>query len=107
MTLTLIALLLIGAFALLWSASRLAAEIARNAGRLACQRAGVQLLDQTVMLSRVALRRDSHGRLRVLRHYSFDYSRTGSDRSRGTLALLGNELQWISDPGEAPPPSLP
>jgi hypothetical protein len=99
MTSTLVALLAIGAFSLFWSASRLAAETARRAGRLACERAGVQLLDQTVMLSGVSLRRDRRGRLRVLRRYSFDYSREGSDRERGALALLGNELQWISEPG--------
>ncbi len=98
MTLTLIALLLIGALTLLWSASTVASEYARRAGRAACERAGVQLLDQTVMLTKMSLRRDSQGRLRILRRYSFDYSREGSDRARGTLALLGTELQWISQP---------
>ncbi len=105
MTGTLVALLLIGAFSLFWSASRLAAERARQAGRLACERAGVQLLDQTVMLSRLSLRRDSHGRVRLLRQYSFDYSRDGIDRARGTLALLGDELQWISQPVGVVPPA--
>lgn len=98
MTLTLIALILIAAITLGWSASRLAADTARRAGRHACERAGVQLLDQTVVLSRLGLRRDAQGRLRVLRQYNFDYSRNGSDRSRGTIGLLGSQLQWISDP---------
>ncbi len=104
MTGTLVALLLIGAFTLFWSASRLAAERARQAGRAACERAGVQLLDQTVMLNRLSLRRDGRGQLRVLRQYSFDYSRDGIDRARGTLALLGDELQWISQPEAVAPP---
>ena len=98
MTLTLFALLAIGALTILWSASRLAAEAARRASHTACERAGVQLLDQTVMLTKMTLRRDSLGRLRILRRYSFDYSRQGVDRARGTLALMGNELQWISQP---------
>ncbi len=98
MTWTLIALLAIGVLTILWSASRLAAEAARRASHTACERAGVQLLDQTVMLTKMTLRRDRHGRLRILRRYSFDYSRQGMDRARGTLALLGNELQWISEP---------
>lgn len=98
MTLTLIALLLIAAVTMGWSVSRQAADTARSAGRRACERAGVQLLDQTVVLSRLGLRRDGQGRLRVLRQYNFDYSRTGSDRSRGTIGLLGSQLQWISDP---------
>jgi len=102
MTLTLIALLGIGVLSLLWSASRIAADVARRAGRLACQRAGVQLLDETVSLSHISFRRDRNGRLRLLRRYSFDYSRHGSDRARGQLALLGTELQWISEPESAP-----
>lgn len=106
MTLTLIALLLVAAVTLLWSASRGAAETARRLGRSACERAGVQLLDQTVVLAGIQLRRDRHGRLRILRRYRFDYSRDGSDRQHGSLALLGDELQWISEPEVAAPERL-
>jgi hypothetical protein len=51
-----------------------------------------------VMLTRLGLRRDGDGRLRVLRHYRFDYSLQGDDRQHGSLAMLGRELQWISTP---------
>lgn len=98
MNLTLIALIGIAIGTLFWSASRVAAEHARLAGRDACHRAGVQWLDQNVSLVKLALRRDGEGRLRVLRQYSFDYSVSGSDRQRGMLAMLGNELQWITEP---------
>lgn len=87
-----------GIVALLWSESRAAAEIASHYGRQACSAAGVQLLDQSVALTKLALRRASDGRLRVLRHYRFDYSWQGDDRQQGSLALLGKELQWISSP---------
>ena len=99
MTGTLIALLLLAVVVLGWSATRSAADIARHHGRAACERAGVQWLDQSVALTRLGLRRDSHGRLRVLSHYSFDYSADGISRQRGSMALLGSELQWITDPG--------
>jgi hypothetical protein len=102
MTTTLIMLLLVAVGVLAWSATQGAAEAARRHGRTACERAGVQLLDQTVALSRISLRRDSHGRVRLLTQYSFDYSPDRVNRLRGSLALLGTELQWITDPAVQP-----
>jgi hypothetical protein len=106
MTGTLVVLLFIAAAVFAWSATRAAAEAARHHGRRVCERAGVQLLDQTVALHRIGLRRDGNGRLRLLSHYSFDYSPDGVNRHRGSMALLGSELQWISDPAQ-PPPGTP
>lgn len=95
---TLLLLILFGAIAVAWSESRAAAEIAVRHGRDACSAAGVQWLDQSVVLVRMRLRRSDDGRMRVLRHYRFEYSINGSDRHPGSLALLGNDLQWISTP---------
>lgn len=103
MTWTLIALLVTAAAMLLWSASRAAAEVAGRHARDACKRAGVQLLDQTVALAGIGLQRDEHGRLRWLRRYSFDYSAQGHDRQRGSVALLGGQLLWVTEPQAGPP----
>jgi hypothetical protein len=94
----LLLLIAFGLIALLWSESRAAAELARRLGRDACAQAGVQWLDHSVMLTRLALRRAADGRLRVFRQYRFEYSQHGDDRLQGHLALLGRELQWISTP---------
>jgi hypothetical protein len=94
----LIALVVFGLIALFWSESRAAAELAHRLGRDACAQAGVQWLDQSVALTRIALRRAGDGRLRVFRQYRFEYSRQGDDRGHGSLALLGRELQWIRTP---------
>jgi hypothetical protein len=98
MTGTLLVMLLVAAVVFVWSASRAAADAARRHGHAVCQRAGVQLLDQTVALTRLGLRRDRQGRLRLLSQYSFDYSPDGVNRHRGSMALLGADLQWITDP---------
>lgn len=103
MTTTLILLLLLAAAMPLWSSSRLAAEQATRLARQACQRGGVQLLDQTVALSGLGLERNRNGRLAIRRRYQFDYSTVGHDRLRGQLSLLGGELQWITEPEAAPP----
>ena len=94
----LLVLITFGLLALAWSESCAAAEIAQRLGREACTAAGVQWLDHSVMLTRLALRRSRDGRLRVFRQYRFDYSLQGDDRQHGSLALLGRELQWISTP---------
>ena len=94
----LIVLIVLGTVALAWSEARAAAELASHYGREACARAGVQWLDQSVMLVKLALRRAPDGRLRVQRTYRFEYSLQGDDRRAGNLALLGRELQWISEP---------
>ncbi|GIX35405.1 MAG: membrane protein [Lysobacteraceae bacterium] len=98
MTEILFLLLGIAALVLTWSASRGAAEAARAHALSACQRQDVQLLDQTVYLQGVALRRDERGRVRLLRRYRFAYSTDGIDRHQGEMALLGSTLLWISEP---------
>jgi len=99
----LVLILAFGACAWLWTDARKAAELARQLGLQACAKSGVQLLDQTVSLHRVGLRRGDSGWIQLLREYRFDYSRDGVDRHRGGLALQGGRLLWIS----VPEPSLP
>ena len=94
----LIVLIVLGATALMWSDARAAAELAAAYGREACARAGVQWLDQSVQLAKLSLKRAPDGRLRLQRTYRFEYSSRGDDRRAGSLALLGRELQWISEP---------
>ncbi len=104
MTATLIILLLVGAFVLFWSAARGAADLARIHAREACRRQNVQLLDQSVALHRLRLRRGEDGRMRFQRTYQFAFSAHGDDRQTGELALLGQDLLWISEPqpGDGP-----
>ncbi len=94
----LITILAFGAGVALWTDARRAAELARQLGQQACARSGVQLLDQTVSLHRVGMRRGESGWVQLLREYRFEYSRDGSDRHRGGLALQGGRLLWISVP---------
>jgi len=89
---TLLPPLLILAGFYFWHNALRARERARELSRALCSRAGVQLLDQTVSLRRVSLRRiPGHG-LRVLRCYGFEVSTDGHDRHRGSLDLLDSEV---------------
>jgi len=86
------ALLLLVAGVLFWIDSLRARERALAAGRRACQRYGVQLLDETVQFARLRLARDGDGRLRLKRTYSFEFSDTGNNRRHGAIVMLGGEL---------------
>ena len=87
------AIILILAGGLFWIDSLRARERALAAGRGACERYGVQLLDETVQFARLRLARDDAGRLRLRRTYSFEFSDTGNNRRHGAIVMLGGELQ--------------
>jgi hypothetical protein len=87
------AIVLIIAGLYFWIDSLRARERALAAGRSACQRYGVQLLDETVQFVKLRLARDDEGRLRLRRSYSFEFSDTGDNRRHGAIVMLGGELQ--------------
>ena len=77
----------------LWVDSLRARERAVAAGREACARYGVQLLDETVAFARLRLARDADGRLRLRRTYQFEFTETGDNRRQGAIVMLGARLE--------------
>jgi hypothetical protein len=88
-----LAFVILAAAAWLWADSLRARERAVRAGRAACERYGVQLLDDTVAIARLRLARDDNGRLRILRTYTFEFSETGDNRRHGAIVMRGAEVQ--------------
>jgi Protein of unknown function (DUF3301) len=86
------AIVLIAAGVFLWLDSLRARERAVKAGRAACERYELQFLDDTVSFSRIRLRRDGEGQLRIARTYTFEFSDTGNNRRHGAIVMLGGEL---------------
>jgi hypothetical protein len=89
------ALAVLAAGALVWADSLRARERAVAAGRAACERYGVQFLDDTVAFARVRLGRDDEGRLKPRRTYQFEFSDTGNNRRSGAIVMLGGELEDV------------
>ncbi len=87
------AIALIAAAVFLWLDSLRARERAVKAGRAACERYALQFLDETVSFTRMRLRRDAEGQLRIARTYTFEFSDTGNNRRHGAIVMLGAELQ--------------
>jgi hypothetical protein len=87
-----LALLLLGWF---WLDSLRARELATGISRAACERLGLQHLDQTVALRKIGVRRTWEG-LRLRRVYRFDFSEEGVGRRSGYVVLVGIELEEVS-----------
>ncbi len=102
------ALALLIAGTVFWIDTLRAREAALVAGREACERYGLMLLDDTVAVSGMRLARNAEGRLRVERVYGFEFSATGNNRRRGSITLLGSAAVDISlEPYETPANELP
>ncbi len=81
----------------LWLKQSAARERAGAEARRQCERHGLQLLDETVGLRALRLRRVA-GRLRLERCYGFELSIDGADRATGSLWMLGDTLSELRLP---------
>jgi hypothetical protein len=93
----LLLLLVLGAVIVLWLKLSVARERATKEARQQCQQHGLQLLDETVGLRSVRLRRVNGLRL-IERCYGFEVSIDGDDREPGRLWMIGNALTGLSLP---------
>jgi hypothetical protein len=87
------AIIAIVAGALLWVDSLRARERAVAAGRSACERFHLQFLDETVAFTRLRLRRNEDGQLKIARTYTFEFSDTGNNRRHGSIVMLGGDIE--------------
>jgi len=60
-----------------WLNAMRAKELARYEAKRLCQQSAVLLLDDTVSLQRLRLKRNSFGQMSFLRTYDFEFSTTG------------------------------
>jgi hypothetical protein len=88
---TLFLLVVLVAIAGTWLRLSRARDRAIHEASARCQQHGLQLLDETVGLSGLRLRRFGDRRV-VERRYSFEVSIDGNDREAGHLWMIGNTL---------------
>lgn len=89
-------LLLLAGVALLlwfWLQGLRAREIAIRTAQELCRHQGLQLLDGTVALNELRLRRAPAGHVALQRTYQFEYTRDGYLRERGFVLMLGLRLE--------------
>ena len=78
-----------------WRAGVEARAVAFAAAHDACEGAGVQLLDGTVVFRSWRIGRDGAGRWRFYRTYLFDYSDDGASRRQGFVILRGHDTELV------------
>ena len=71
-------------------------DIAIGEAREACDREGLQFLDETVATAKIRFVRDDDGRLVLQRIYAFEYSDTGSNRRPGSIVMRGQEVLFVN-----------
>jgi hypothetical protein len=81
----------------LWLKLTTARERAVVEARSQCHRHGLQLLDESVGLRAIRLRR-VNGLRRIERGYDFEVSINGDDRKQGRLWMIGDALSGLSLP---------
>jgi hypothetical protein len=79
----------------LWDSLRVR-EIANASIRAACKAEGMLFLDDTVALESIRPVRDDHGRIRLRRTYGFEYSDTGTNRRKGSVAMVGDAVSVVN-----------
>lgn len=94
----LLCIAVLGAAALVWRDSMKARETAVEVCRRACRSCGVQLLDDTVALSRVRLVGGGQRGLTLRRIYEFEVSADGRTREGGSVTLTGDQVDTIRVP---------
>lgn len=78
-----------------WYDSMRARERAVHAGRSACERDGLQFLDETVLCTRTRPARDAEGRVTLRRVYVFEFSDDGQRRRAGSIVIVGDRLESL------------
>ncbi len=77
-----------------WNNSRVR-ELAITFARRACDREGLQLLDQTVELVKVRMIRNATGHRELQRLYRFEFTGDAEHRDPGSLTMNGEKLKAI------------
>jgi len=94
-----ILLIILGFAGWFWFDTQRSQEMAKAICQKVCSKLKLQFLDDTVVLRRLRLRRNSRGSLRVQRTYQFEFYDGGNERQRGTVTMRGITLEMLEMPG--------
>ena len=92
-------LIVLGIVAWFWFDAQRTQEMAKTICKQVCSELHLQLLDDTIALVRVRLKRNNRGRFSVQRTYQFEFSEQGNNRQQGTLIMRGVVLELLEMPG--------
>lgn len=70
-------------------------RVARNTARMQCEKQHLLLLDQSVILLSLRLRKSKRSLFCIERRYGFEFTSTGEQRYHGELSFSGKHLTNI------------
>jgi hypothetical protein len=91
----LLLLILAGVIAVYWWQSGLFKGRARELAAAHCRQLGLQLLDQSMVITAIRPMRGSGGRIEFRRTYQFEFASTGDRRYQGQLVMQAMHLESI------------
>lgn len=83
---------LIGRF---WWLTGQAREHAENLAKKICTKESLQLLDGSVALTKLEIKRASSLDFRLIRHFKFEFSVSGDERRHGVIALHKLKQEYV------------
>jgi len=75
-----------------WISAQKIREVALGVAREECKKLDLQLLDGSVSLKKLNIKRAASGHLALWRTYSFEFSATGAERYQGQIQMLGLKI---------------
>ena len=93
--LALLMLVVAGIIAIYWWHSGVFKGRALDLAGNHCKHLGLQLLDQSMVITGLWPVRGADGRLMLRRRYEFEFASLGDRRYRGSLVLIGMQLKSI------------
>jgi hypothetical protein len=96
---SIILLIMLSIVAWFWLDTLQCREVAKNICKQTCGRLKLQLLDDTIALKKMRLKRNYRGQLNVQRTYQFEFSDGGNNRQHGVVIMCGTVLEIVEIPG--------
>jgi hypothetical protein len=90
---------LLGFITWFWFDTLRCRELTKAVCREVCRQLQLQLLDDTIALQRMRLKRDHSGKLSIQRLYHFEFYDGSNGRHQGTVLMQGGKLELIELPG--------
>jgi len=102
---TIILLLIISLLTWFWFDTLKSRERAKFISKQSCRELKLQLLDDTIALIRIRLKRNNHGKLIVQRLYQFEFDDGNNQRQTGRILMRGISLEMLEMPDFIQPTS--
>ncbi|MBE9561863.1 MAG: DUF3301 domain-containing protein [Proteobacteria bacterium] len=95
---SIIFLILLGSCIWFWFDTLKCREATKVVAQRVCKQLQLQLLDDTITIIKLRVKRNKNGRLSWHRTYQFEFSNSGNNRQKGIIIMLGIKLEILEMP---------